>query len=417
MLGGLMPMPVSARARDIVSRTRAFVDEHLIPLEPKLLQKGWLELLPELREKRELVKQAGLWAPFLPTEQGGLGLSLLEYAHVSEVLGHCLVAHWAFNCQAPDVGNMELLLAHGTEAQKARFLAPLTRGEIRSCFGMTEPEHAGSNPVWMSTRARLEGGEWVIDGHKWFTTGADGASFCIVMAVTDADAPPHGRASQILVPTDTPGFRIVRNISVMGEPGADHPSHSEILLENVRVPEENLLGPRQAGFLLAQERLGPGRIHHCMRWIGICERAFELMCQRAITRETAPGKPLGTQQQVQFWIAESRAEIHAARLMVIDCAERIDEVGAHGAREHVSMIKFYVANVLQNVLDRAIQVHGALGMTDDTPLAYWFRHERAARIYDGPDEVHKASLAKRILTTRGMSARGVPGRGVPGGSG
>lgn len=400
-----MPIPLSERAQDVVSRARAFVDQRLVPLEPQLLSKGWVALLPELRAQRDAVKQQGLWAPFLPKEHGGLGLSLLEYAYVSEVLGRSLIAHWVFNCQAPDVGNMELLIAHGTDAQKERFLGPLTRGEIRSCFGMTEPEHAGSNPVWMSTRARREGDHFVIDGHKWFTTGADGASFCIVMAVTDPEAPLHGRASQIIVPTDTPGFRIVRNISVMGEPGADHPSHSEVVLENVRVPVTSLLGPEGAGFLLAQERLGPGRIHHCMRWIGICERALELMCTRAATRELSPGRPLGTQQQVQFWIAESRAEIHAARLMVIDCAERIDQTSAHAARDYVSMIKFHVANVLQSVLDRAIQVHGALGMTDDTPLAYWFRHERAARIYDGPDEVHKASVAKRMLTAAGMPAK------------
>ena len=400
-----MPMPPSERAQDVVARTRSFVDDELIPLEPELLSKGWVAMLPTLRAKRDEAKKRGLWAPFLPKEHGGLGLSLLEYAYVSEVLGRSLVAHWVFNCQAPDVGTMELLIAHGTRAQKEQFLAPLARGEIRSCFGMTEPEHAGSNPVWMSTRARRDGDSFVIDGHKWFTTGADGASFCIVMAVTDPEAPLHGRASQILVPVSTPGFRIVRNISVMGEPGADHPSHSEIRLENVRVPVSNLLGSEGAGFALAQERLGPGRIHHCMRWIGICERAFELMVKRAATRELSPGKPLGTQQQVQFWIAESRAEIHAARLLVIDCAERIDRTSAHAAREHVSIIKFHVANVLQQVLDRAIQVHGALGMTDDTPLAYWYRHERAARIYDGPDEVHKSSVAKRILSMHGMTAR------------
>jgi acyl-CoA dehydrogenase len=400
-----MPMPLSARAEDVVARTRAFVDRRLIPLEPQLLAKGWMALLPELRAVREEVKAAKLWAPFLPEANGGLGLTLLEYAYVSEALGRSLLGHWCFNCQAPDVGNMELLISHGTPGQKERFLAPLARGEIRSCFGMTEPEHAGSNPVWMSTRARADGDDYVIDGHKWFTTGADGAAFCIVMAVTDPDAPLHGRASQILVPTDTPGFRIVRNIPVMGEAGADHPSHSEVVLEGVRVPRSNLLGPEGAGFLLAQERLGPGRIHHCMRWIGICDRVFGLMCDRAATRELSPGKPLGTQQQVQFWIAESRAEIHAARLLVVDCAERIDATSAHEAREHVSMIKFHVAGVLNQVLDRALQIHGALGMTDDTPIATWWRHERAARIYDGPDEVHKASLAKRILTRHGMPSK------------
>jgi acyl-CoA dehydrogenase len=400
-----MPLPISERARDVTQRVGDVVERRLIPLEPELLASGWVALLPTLRAVREEVKRAGLWAPFLPREHGGLGLSLLEYATVSEALGRSMLAHWCFGCQAPDVGNMELLIAHGTAAQKERFLAPLARGEIRSCFGMTEPEHAGSNPVWMSTRATLDGDHWVIDGHKWFTTGADGAAFCIVMAVTEPEGPLHGRASQIIVPTDTPGFRLVRNISVMGEAGADHPSHSEVRLENVRVPADHLLGARGAGFLLAQERLGPGRIHHCMRWIGICERVFELMCKRAATREIAPGKPLGTQQQVQLWIAESRAEIHAARLLVIDCAERIDAGGAHAARDHVSLIKFYVANVLGQVLDRALQIHGALGMTDDTPIAYWYRHERAARIYDGPDEVHKVSLAKRILAQHGMARK------------
>jgi alkylation response protein AidB-like acyl-CoA dehydrogenase len=262
---------------------------------------------------------------------------------------------------------------------------------------MTEPENAGSNPVWLSTRARAEGSDYVIDGHKWFTSGAQGSKLCIVMAVTEPDAPPHMRASQILVPTDTPGFEIVRNISVMGESGGDWASHAEVTLRGVRVPQSNRLGPAGAGFLLAQERLGPGRIHHAMRWIGVAERAFELMVKRAATRELSPGKPLGTQQQVQFWIAESRAEIDAARLSVLDCAERIDREGAAAARDSISIIKFFV--------DRAIQVHGALGMTDDTPLAWWYRHERAARIYDGPDEVHKASVAKRILGRAGMPSK------------
>ncbi len=393
---------LTERARTIVARTTELVERELIPLERELLAHGWLAVLPRVRELREVAKRKGLWAPFLPEAHGGLGLSLLEYAHVSEALGRTLVGHYALNCQAPDVGNMELLLAHGTPEQKETYLGPLTRGEIRSCFGMTEPEHAGSNPVWLGTRARREGAWWVIDGHKWFTTGADGARFCIVMAVTAPEGPLHGRASMIVVPTATPGFRIVRNIAVMGEPGADHPSHSEVLLENVRVPVENILGPEGAGFLLAQERLGPGRIHHCMRWIGICERAFAMMATRAATREIAPGKALGTQQMVQDFLAESRVEINASRLLVLDCAARIDAVGTQAARDHVSMIKFYVAGVLQRVLDRAIQVHGALGMTDDLPLAYWYRHERAARIYDGPDEVHKASLAKRILAAHGL---------------
>ncbi|MFO0684948.1 MAG: acyl-CoA dehydrogenase family protein [Sandaracinus sp.] len=390
------------RAKTVVDGVKKFLDERVIPLEPALGEKGFVALLPELAALRAEAKARGLWAPFLPVDLGGLGLTLVEYAYVSEALGRSPVAHYTLNCQAPDVGNMELLHMFGTDEQKARWLGPLARGEIRSCFGMTEPENAGSNPVWLSTRARKEGDDYVIDGHKWFTSGAEGSKVCIVMAVTDPDAPPHARASQILVPTDAPGFEIVRNISVMGEAGGDWASHAEVRLRGVRVPQANRLGPEGAGFLLAQERLGPGRIHHAMRWIGVAERALELMVKRAIVRELSPGKPLGTQQQVQFWIAESRAEIDAARLSVLDCAERIDREGAAAARESISTIKFFVAKVLNDVLDRAIQVHGALGMTDDTPLAWWYRHERAARIYDGPDEVHKASVAKRILARAGM---------------
>lgn len=393
------------RARSVVDGVKKFLDERVIPLEPMLVKEGFVAMLPKLAELREEAKKRGLWAPFLPESLGGRGLSLVEYAYVSEALGRSPVAHYTLNCQAPDVGNMELLHQFGTDEQKARWLGPLSRGEMRSCFGMTEPENAGSNPVWLSTRARVEGDDYVIDGRKWFTSGAEGSKLCIVMAVTEPDAPPHMRASQILVPTDTPGFEIVRNISVMGESGGDWASHAEVRLSGVRVPQTNRLGPAGAGFLLAQERLGPGRIHHAMRWIGVAERAFELMVKRAATRELSPGKPLGTQQQVQFWIAESRAEIDAARLSVLDCAERIDRHGAAGARDSISTIKFYVAKILNDVLDRAIQVHGALGMTDDTPLAWWYRHERAARIYDGPDEVHKASVAKRILSRAGMPAK------------
>jgi alkylation response protein AidB-like acyl-CoA dehydrogenase len=267
---------------------------------------------------------------------------------------------------------------------------------------MTEPERPGSNPTWMETRAVLERGQWTIDGHKWFTTAADGAAFAVVMAVTDSEAPAHLRASMILVPCDTPGFQLVRNIPVMGHAGEGWPTHSEIRYTRCRVPEENLIGGRGAGFALAQERLGPGRIHHCMRWIGICERAFEMMCRRAVEREIAPGKPLGTRQTVQQWIAESRASIDAARLMVLHAAWKMDRQGQREARVEISTIKFLVAGVLQEVLDRALQVHGALGMTDDTPLAFWYRQERAARIYDGPDEVHKGVVARRVLRGYGM---------------
>ncbi|MCZ7686265.1 MAG: acyl-CoA dehydrogenase family protein [Sandaracinaceae bacterium] len=244
-----------------------------------------------------------------------------------------------------------------------------------------------------------------MDGHKWFTTSAEGAAFAVVMAVTDPSAAPHARASQILVPLDTPGFTLVRNLPVMGHAGGGWASHAEVRLEGVRVPQANRLGPEGAGFLIAQERLGPGRVHHAMRWMGICARAFELMCRRAVTREVAPGKPLGTQQIVQCWIAESRAEIDAARMMVLQAAEQMDRHGSFAAKDEISLIKFYAAGVLQRVLDRALQVHGGLGMLDDTPLAFWYREERAARIYDGPDEVHKTSVAKRILARYGMERR------------
>jgi alkylation response protein AidB-like acyl-CoA dehydrogenase len=296
---------------------------------------------------------------------------------------------------------MELLLSHGTGEQKDRWLKPLVRGEIRSCFTMTEPEFAGSNPVWMGTTAVKEGGSWVIRGHKWFSTAADGAAFAVCMAVTDPNAEPHRRASMIIVPTDTPGFELVGNISVMGHRGADHQSHAEIMYHAARVPLSNLLGEEGAGFELAQARLGAGRIHHCMRWIGICERAFDILCQRAVSRELAPGDLLGSRQLVQQWVAESRAEIDGARLMVLHAAWTIEQKGASEARDDISIIKFTVARTLQRVLDRAIQALGALGLTDDTPLAFWWAHERGARIYDGADEVHITSVARRILRRYG----------------
>jgi alkylation response protein AidB-like acyl-CoA dehydrogenase len=299
---------------------------------------------------------------------------------------------------------MELLEGHASHEQREQWLLPLVRGDIRSCFLMTEPEHAGSNPVWLSTTAQKDGDAWVIRGHKWFATAVDGAAFGVVMAVTDPEnRNPYGRASMIIVPTDADGFERIENTSVMGHRGDDYFSHAEVMLHGVRVPLANLLGQAGTGFALAQERLGPGRIHHCMRWIGVCERAFDLMCDHAARRELAPGKPLGTRQIVQQWIADSRAEINASRLMVLHAAWKIEQEGAYAAREEISLIKFWVANVLQRVLDRAVQVHGALGLTDETPLAFWYAHERAARIYDGPDEVHKTVVARRILGEHGIA--------------
>ncbi len=382
---------------------RAFVEERLYPIERLYGERGsFRAILPELREARAEVKRMGLWAPQLPKEWGGMGLSLMEHARVSEELGRTPLGHYAFNCQAPDAGNMEILMQFGSDEQKARWLRPLVEGDVRSCFAMTEPEAAGSNPTWLETTARRDGDDYVIDGRKWFTTGADGAAFTIVMAVTNPGAAPHLRASQILVPMDAPGLRTVRNVSVMGHAGEDWPSHAELSFEGVRVPVTNRLGEEGAGFLIAQERLGPGRIHHCMRWMGICERSFELMCARAAKRMIAPGKPLGTRQMVQQWIAECRAEIHAARLMILHAAWKMEKEGAYAAREEISMVKFFASDVLMKTIDRAIQTHGALGMTDDTPLASFWRFERASRIYDGADEVHKASVAKRILRGYGL---------------
>jgi alkylation response protein AidB-like acyl-CoA dehydrogenase len=387
----------------ITDRIKEFLRKQVYPLEPDFLRCPFRELIPDLALKREAVKAMGLWAPHLPREHGGLGLTLSEFALVSEELGRTPMGHYLFNCQAPDIGNMEILMDHGTAEQKEKYFQPLARGEVRSCFSMTEPEHPGSNPTWMSTTARKEGDDYVINGHKWFTSSADGAGFAIVMAITNPEASSrYKRASQIIVPIPAEGFQLVRNINVMGDEGSDYASHAEVRYEDCRVPQSNLLGEEGEGFTIAQERLGPGRIHHCMRWIGICERAFDLMCSYAARRELSPGVALGSRQNVQEWIAESRAEINAARLLVLQTARSIDRRGAASVREDISLIKFFVAGILQKVLDRAIQTHGALGLTDATLLSYWYRHERAARIYDGPDEVHKTVVARSVLRKYGL---------------
>ena len=401
MTGNATPLHEDDMKR-LLEKAREFMEERVYPLEETVFHRGFTESQEELQAARDACKAAGMWAPQVPEEYGGMGLPFRPHAQLSTVLGGSTLGHYVFGCQAPDAGNMEVLLELGTDEQKEKWLRPLAAGEIRSCFSMTEPGRAGSNPTWMDTKAPLDGNEWVVDGHKWFTTAADGAAFAIVMAVTEPEGPPHARASMILVPTDTPGFNHVRRISIMGDEGSGWASHSEIKYEGCRVPKENIIGGRGQGFLIAQKRLGPGRIHHCMRWIGIAERALDLMCKRAVSREVAPGKPLGTRQMVQAFIAESRAEIDAARLYVEHVADTIDQKGTHAARTEISCIKFFVANILQTVLDRSIQVHGALGITDDLPLSHLFRHERGARIYDGPDEVHKASVARRILRGYGL---------------
>ncbi len=392
-----MDFAISEKMQTVIGMIDEFVERELMPLEPLLLQGRFDELEPELERRRRMVKQMELWAPNHPVEYGGMGLDLVDHALVSEALGRSPLGHYVFGCQAPDAGNAEILHLYGTAAQKQQYLQPLVDGRIRSCFSMTEVDMPGSNPTMLATTAVKEGSDYVIDGQKWYTTSSDGAAFAIVMAVTNPEAPPYLRASMIIVPTDAPGFNQVRIIPVMGEAGRGYFSHSEILYQSCRVPQANLLGSEGHGFIIAQERLGPGRIHHCMRWIGICNRAFDLMCRRAAAREIAPGRVLATKQIVQAWIAESAAAIQAARLAVLHAAWKMEQAGHKAARTEISLIKFQVANTMMAVIDRALQVHGGLGMTDDTILAFFYRHERAARIYDGADEVHKISVAKQIL--------------------
>ena len=385
------PLFLTDKTKVLLPIIKQFVQKELVSLETVAFLTGkFTNVEPYLKEKREMVKQAGLW---------GLQhhLTLCEFGQVSEMLAMTPFGHYVFNCQAPDIGNMELLDRFGSDFLKEQYLEPLKNGLIRSCFGMTEPQNAGSNPTKLDTIAQKDGNFYIINGRKWFTTGADGASFCIVMAVTTPDAPPHKRASQIIVPTDTEGYRRIRNISIMGDEGDGWASHSEVEFINCRVPIANLVGTEGAGFLLAQERLGPGRIHHCMRWIGIAERAFDIMCRRALGRDMGDGTRLSDKQIIQSWIAESRAEIDAARLMVLRTAKMIDEVGAAASRNQISEIKFFTAKIMLDVVDRAIQTGGAAGITDEFLLSFWYRHERGARIYDGADEVHKMSLAKSIL--------------------
>lgn len=386
------------KTRKLLPVIKDFIETNLYPLEsPETLNGNFSEIEPTLNKLREKVKQMDLWGLALPESLGGKGLTLCEFGQVSEILASSPFGHFVFNSQAPDIGNMELLHRHADKSLHPEFLEPLTKGEIRSCFSMTEPAYAGSNPTRMGTTAVKDGDDYVINGHKWFTSSADGAAFAVVMAVTNPDAAPHKRASQILVPLDTPGYEFVRNIPIMGHSGDSWASHAEVKYNNVRVPQSNLIGTEGEGFLLAQERLGPGRIHHCMRFIGIAERSFDLMCKYAVNREIKDGVTLADQQSIQSFIAESRVEIDACRLMVLSTATKIDKVGSKAARAEISGIKFFTANMMLRVIDRAIQTHGALGMTNDIILSYWYAHERASRIYDGSDEVHKVSLAKQIL--------------------
>ncbi|HEX8753050.1 MAG TPA: acyl-CoA dehydrogenase family protein [Solirubrobacterales bacterium] len=392
------PTPEVATLRE---RILDFMDAEIYPAEREIMEAIDAEVGPgvpypaNLNAVREKARADGLWNLFMPDERFGPGLSNWEYGLLCEEMGRSpMAAPMAFNCSAPDTGNMEILAEHGTPEQRERWLEPLLEGRIRSCFSMTEPEVSGSDPTLLQASAVLDGDEWVINGHKWFTSGAVGAELAIAMVVTDPEAPPYARASMICVPTDNPGFDLVRPVSVMGH--SKGPGHCEIRYEDCRVPAANLLGERGAGFAIAQDRLGPGRIHHCMRAIGSAERAHEMMCRRANER-VAFGGPLGDKQFVQEAIAASRMEIDQARLLTLFAAWKMDTDGKRAARQQISAIKVVAANMVMNVLDRAIQVHGALGMTDDTPLAALWRFSRMLRLADGPDEVHKMVLARREL--------------------
>jgi acyl-CoA dehydrogenase len=383
---------VPAEHAALRERYRAFMEEHIYPNEGALsLEDDAAESL--LTVLRARAKAEGLWAPHLPPEAGGTGLGFLAYANLNEEIGRVTWAQLIFNCQAPDAGNGEILHLYGTEAQKARWLEPLVAGDVRSFFSMTEPDVSGADPTGLQTTAVLDGDEWVINGTKWFSSGAEGAAFGIVMAVTDPGAEPHRRMSQILVAADEPGIEI-EAVPVFGHRGRGWSTHCEVRYADVRVPAENILGERGDGFLIAQKRLGPGRIHHVMRWLGQMQRAFELMCTRALERD-AFGGPLAEKQTVQNWIADSAAEIHACRLMTFDAARKID-TGAD-ARVEISLIKFYAATALSKVIDRAVQVHGGLGLTDRSPLSHMYVMARGGHIYDGPDEVHRMVVSRRIL--------------------
>lgn len=350
-----------------------------------------------LNDLKAIARDMGLWNFFLPESQGGAGISNLEYAHLAEIMGRSRLASEAFNCSAPDTGNMEVLERYGSEEQKQEWLVPLLAGEIRSAFAMTEPGVASSDATNISTSAVLDGDEWVISGEKFYISGAGDArcKIMIVMVITDPDAPKHNRQSQILVPMDAEGVEVVRPMHVFGRDDAPH-GHMHIKFHNVRVPESNMILGRGRGFEISQGRLGPGRIHHCMRSIGAAEKALDLMCQRAVSRE-AFGKPLADLGGNYDVIADSRIEIEMCRLLVLKAAWLMDKIGNKAARDAISQIKVAVPNMALRVIDRAIQMHGAAGVGQDFPLAALWTSQRTLRLADGPDEVHRRVIARKEL--------------------
>ena len=374
--------------RALKTQLKAFINEVVIPSEPELMSEdaNSERVAAELKTK---AKEAGLWALGHPSEIGGGGLPFMDFVYLNEVIGRSHWGQWAVGSLS--MQDSIMLHLYASDEQRERFLKPLVAGEIYPSVGLTEPEVAGSDPTQMQATAVLDGDEWVISGHKWFTSGANRAAFTTVFAITEPDAEKHNKFSSIIVPTDTEGYEIVRVVPTMGHTGGNH---CEVNYNDVRVPYENLLGGRGQGFHIAQKRLGPGRIFHSMRWLGQAQRAFELMCERAKTRY-AHGSYLAEKGDIQAMIAESAAEIQAARMMTLDAARAIDS--GSEARTEISLIKFWGARMLHNVVDRAIQVHGALGVTADTPLEFMYREARYARLYDGPDEVHRMVVARRLV--------------------
>jgi len=392
---------------------RTFVRDEIEPLETLDLDMETFRRITD--PMKDEVRRQGLWAAHLEPELGGGGFGQVKLGLMHEILGRCIYAPSIFGNNAPDSGNAELLAVGGTEEQKQQWMQPLLDGKLRSAFSMTEPG-AGADPTLLTTSAVRDGGEWVINGHKWFTSNASIADFLIVMAVTNPDVHPYQGSSMLIVPVDTPGVDIVRDVPTMshpthqtGEPGG----HAEILYQEVRIPFENVVGGEAGigqGFNLAQKRLGPGRIHHAMRWLGQGQRAFDMMCERAVSRYTH-GSTLAEKQMIQDWVAESATEMQAARLLTLQAAWKMDTEGASKARVEIAMIKFWGARALYNVIDRAIQVHGSLGYTTDLPLEFMYRMARAARIYDGPDEVHKVTIARQML--KRYEPHEVPSEHVP----
>ena len=374
--------------RALKTRMKTFINDVVIPREPELMGEDSNSERVAAELKTE-AKESGLWALGHPAEIGGGGLPFMDFVYLNEVIGRSHWGSWAVGSLS--MQDSIMLHQYASDEQRERFLEPLVAGEIYPSVGLTEPEVAGSDPTQMQAVAVLDGDEWVISGHKWFTSGANRAAFTTVFAITEADAEKHNKFSSIIVPTDTEGYEIVRVVPTMGHTGGNH---CEVNYNDVRVPYENLLGGRGQGFHIAQKRLGPGRIFHCMRWLGQAQRAFELMCERAKTRY-AHGSYLAEKGDIQALIAESAAEIQAARMMTLDAARAIDS--GSEARTEISLIKFWGARVLHNVIDRAIQVHGALGVTADTPLEFMYREARYARLYDGPDEVHRMVVARRLV--------------------